>query len=75
VIARDRELLARVARVNTHVGEVVVELLTYYDDEARWADGLRELGVRFNGLVADLIARADEINAVPALPPHEGTTT
>jgi hypothetical protein len=62
VILRDRELLARVARVNTHLGEVVVELMTQQDDGQLPAHGVRELGQRLTGLSADLLARAQELD-------------
>ena len=44
MIERDRELLARAARVNRHLGEVVVELMTGQDGGELPAAGVRELG-------------------------------
>jgi hypothetical protein len=40
VIERDRELLARVARVNTSLGEVVVELVAGQDGGELPAEGM-----------------------------------
>jgi hypothetical protein len=62
VILRDRELLARVARVNTRLGEVVVELMAQQDDGQLPAHGVRKLGQQLTGLGADLLARAQELD-------------
>ncbi|PXY25137.1 hypothetical protein BAY59_24230 [Prauserella coralliicola] len=62
MIARDRELLARLAQVNLHLGEVVSELMTGQDGGELPAQGLRELGDRFGGLAAELYARAAELD-------------
>jgi hypothetical protein len=65
VIERDRELLARLARVNRHLGEVVVELMTGQDGGELPAAGVRDLGQRFVALGADLLARAEELDGNP----------
>lgn len=62
MIARDRELLARLTRVNRHLGEVVVELMARQDDGELPADGLRELADRLSGLAGELHARAAELD-------------
>jgi hypothetical protein len=62
VIARDRELLARVARVNTRLGAVVLELFEHQDGGELPAAGVRELGQHLAGLAADLLARAEELD-------------
>jgi hypothetical protein len=62
VIERDRELLARVARVNGRVGKVVLELLQYQDGGELPAAGVRELGQALTELGADLLARAAELD-------------
>jgi hypothetical protein len=58
VIERDRELLARLARVNQHLGEVAVKLMAGQDCGELPADGVRDLGQRLTQLGADLLARA-----------------
>lgn len=62
MICRDRELLARLARVNRHLGAVVVELMTRQDGGELPADGVRDLGRRLGALAADLLIRADELD-------------
>jgi hypothetical protein len=62
VIERDRELLARAARVNRHLGEVVVELMTGQDGGELPAAGVRELGQNLTEFGADLLARAAELD-------------
>lgn len=56
MIARDRELLARVARVNSELGRVVVELFHRQDGGELPAEGVRELGRRLADLGAELLA-------------------
>jgi hypothetical protein len=65
VIRSDRELLARLARVNAYLGAAVVELMTRQDGGELPAEGVRELGWRLSELAADLLARADEIDGRP----------
>jgi hypothetical protein len=62
MIARDRELLARVAQVNRHLGTVVVELMTGQDGGELPADGVRDLGQHLTQLGVDLLARAAELD-------------
>jgi hypothetical protein len=62
VLERDRELLARAARVNRHLGEVVVELMTGQDGGELPAAGVRELGQNLTEFGADLLARAAELD-------------
>lgn len=53
------ELLARVARVNSELGRMVVELLHRHDGGELPAEGVRELGRRLADLGAELLAQAD----------------
>jgi hypothetical protein len=62
MIERDRELLARVARVNTRLGAVVLDLFEGLDGGELPAAGVRELGQHLVGLAADLLARAEELD-------------
>jgi hypothetical protein len=64
VIERDRELLAKVARVNGRIGEVVLELFQYQDGGELPAAGVRELGQALTHLGADLLTRAVELERV-----------
>lgn len=68
MIKRDRELLARVAAMNTKLGLVVVTLVDQQDGGELPADGLRELGRYLGSLSVDLVNRADEIDE-PAIDP------
>jgi hypothetical protein len=62
VIAQDRELLARIAQVNRHLGAVVVELMSGQDGGELPADGVRDLGRHLGRLSVDLFARAAELD-------------
>jgi hypothetical protein len=64
VIERDRELLARVARLNGRLGKVVLELIQYQDGGELPATGVRELGQALTELGADLLTRAAELERV-----------
>ncbi|PWV85763.1 3-hydroxyacyl-CoA dehydrogenase [Prauserella marina] len=64
MIRQDRELLARLSSVNTRLGEAVVELLHRQDGGLLPAEGLRALGHHLQGITADLLNRADELDAV-----------
>ncbi|WP_199430503.1 hypothetical protein [Qaidamihabitans albus] len=64
MIRKDRELLARLSALNTYLGEIVVELLHRQDGGELPADGLRQLGGHLQRLTTDLLARADELDAV-----------
>jgi hypothetical protein len=61
VIERDRELLARVARVNQHLGAVVIDLMTRQDGGELPPGEVRDLGQHLAELSADLLARAAEL--------------
>ncbi|WP_211225515.1 hypothetical protein [Amycolatopsis nigrescens] len=67
MIERDRLLLARVSRVNKHLGEVVVELMRHQDGGELPPGGTRELGARLYSLGVELLERAEELEGgVPA---------
>lgn len=63
VIARDRELLTRLAQVNASVGEVALELMAAQDGGELPAGGLLRVGEALCALGEDMIARAHELNA------------
>jgi hypothetical protein len=62
VIEQDRALLARVAKVNRHLGQVVVELMTNQDGGELPAAGVRDLGQHLGQLNVDLLARAADLD-------------
>jgi hypothetical protein len=62
VDACDRRLLAGLAKVNTAIGRVTVELLPLQSDDAGYATGLRTLGRQLVEIGAELTARADELD-------------
>jgi hypothetical protein len=62
VIERDRELLARLARVNTRIGQVTLDLFERQDGGELPAAGVRELGRLLAILAADLLARSAELD-------------
>lgn len=64
MIARDRELLARLMQVNTQLGRFTVDLLDRQDGGELPAEGLRPLGDYLVALGRDLLARATELEAV-----------
>ncbi|WIY05474.1 hypothetical protein QRX60_17085 [Amycolatopsis mongoliensis] len=70
----DRRLLAGLAKVNTEIGRVTVELLTLQPDDAAYADGLRTLGRQLVGIGAELAARAGQLDGLQPKP-HELLTT
>ncbi|MPZ00456.1 MAG: hypothetical protein GEU97_21240 [Actinophytocola sp.] len=64
---RDRELLARLARVNGNMGAATLRLMRDLEDSVLLsADHLRELGTLLGELAKDLSARADELDGVGA---------
>jgi hypothetical protein len=71
---RDRQLLAGLARVNTEIGRVTVELLTLQPDDANYAAGLRSLGRDLVRIGSQLAARAAELDG-RVLDPAELFTT
>lgn len=64
MIRKDRELLARLSAMNSYLGEAVVELLRRQDGGELPAEGLRDLGAELQRFATDLLARADELDAV-----------
>ena len=67
MIARDRELLARLRRVNVGIGEVALALMAAQDAGELPADGLREVGRALRSLGSDMIARADAVGRFPVV--------
>ncbi|MCP2255496.1 hypothetical protein LY13_004272 [Prauserella aidingensis] len=61
MIARDRELLARVGQVNAGLGDAVVELMTRQDGGELSARHVRELAELLGGMAAELYQRAAEL--------------
>lgn len=59
---RDRELLAGLARVNTEIGEVTLQLLTLQPSDEHYAAGLRKLGRDLVRIGAALARRAAELD-------------
>src|SRR5690606_41485319 len=59
MIARDRELLARLGQVNASLGEVVLARMAAQDGGELPADGLREVGQALRTLAEAMIARTD----------------
>lgn len=57
---RDRELLARVSRMN--LGHVVIGLLDVIHDDTAYAARLRELAGSLADLTAAVYSRADELD-------------
>lgn len=70
MIEADRELLARAATVNRHLGAVVSEMLTRQLDGELPAGRLRHLGEALAHLGNDMMARAADIDGhgVPSPP-------
>lgn len=64
MIARDRELLARLIQFNTQLGKFTVEMLERQDGGELPADGVRALADYLGPLADDLRARAAELEAV-----------
>ncbi|MCP2252375.1 hypothetical protein LY13_001114 [Prauserella aidingensis] len=61
MIARDRELLARLGQVNAGLGRAVVALMSAQDGGELPADGVRELAELLGGMSAELYQRAAEL--------------
>lgn len=68
MIARDRDLLARLAAVNTTLGRVTTELLARQDGGELPAGPLREVGTALRRVADDMLIRADEISARGTVP-------
>lgn len=79
MIARDRELLARISRVNSTLGSATVELLNNLQDGTLNPSHLRAIGAYLRQLSEEVMARADEIDgrALDPAPPRviDGTVT
>lgn len=58
---RDRELFARVSRINSEYGDLVLRLLTIHYDRAKFAESLRVLGEAHFSLGRELLARSEEL--------------
>lgn len=71
MIERDRELLRRLMLFNTHLGEVVVELMQRQDNGELPARDLHQLADRFDGAAAELRERAVELAALEDEPPPD----
>ncbi|MQA64018.1 MAG: hypothetical protein GEU86_21705 [Actinophytocola sp.] len=72
MIERDRELLARISRVNSTLGSAVVELLNNLEDGVLPAKHLRAIGACLAQMSRDVIARADDIDGrIPDRPPPQ----
>lgn len=61
MIARDRELLARLMTMNQHLGEVVHRLMQGQDDGRLPATSVRDLAELLGGMSAQLYTRAAEL--------------
>ncbi|MGW4129510.1 hypothetical protein [Amycolatopsis japonica] len=62
---RDRELLAALARVNTEIGKVTIELLTLQPSDEHYAAALRALGRDLVAIGARLAVRAADLDGKP----------
>lgn len=69
MIARDRELLARLGQVNSHLGEAVVALVQDQDGGELPAEGVRVLAELLGSMSAALYARAAELTGRVVEPP------
>jgi hypothetical protein len=58
---RDRELFARLSRINTEYGELVLHLLSIQYNATEFAKGVRQLGEAHACLGRELTERADEL--------------
>ncbi|MFK0245358.1 hypothetical protein ACIQUM_11710 [Amycolatopsis azurea] len=59
---RDRDLLTGLARVNTDIGKVTIDLLTLQTSDEHYAAGLRRLGRALVTIGAALARRANELD-------------
>ncbi|MFI9454450.1 hypothetical protein [Amycolatopsis sp. NPDC052450] len=59
---RDLDLLAGLARVNTDIGKVTLDLLTLQPSDEHYAAGLRKLGRDLVKIGAALAHRANELD-------------
>lgn len=72
MIRRDRELLARMATVNTNLSEVLLHMLDRQGSDELNPDDLRNVGEAFRQLGVDMVSRADEIERTIDRPPTLG---
>lgn len=70
MIEADRELLARAATINRHLGAVVSDMITRQLDGELPADRLRHLGQALARLGHDMMTRSAEISGHSIDPPH-----
>ncbi len=66
MIEKDRILLTRAGQVNRDLGHILVEVMGRQGCGELPAGPLREVGQALRTLADDMIARADELDAVPA---------
>lgn len=59
--ARDRQILAGLARANAEVGRIVVDLLSLQTNDDAYAAGLRAIGQQLVRIGAQTIGRASEL--------------
>lgn len=62
MIERDRDLLARAARVNNRLGTAVSDLMSKQDSGELPAAELRAIGASLGELAAEFLARASELD-------------
>ncbi|WP_298177505.1 hypothetical protein [Saccharomonospora sp.] len=67
MIARDREPLTRLRRVNTSIGEITLALMAAQDGGELPATGLHRLGEALCALGHDMITRAAEHTTHPTI--------
>ncbi|WP_026454415.1 hypothetical protein [Saccharomonospora iraqiensis] len=61
MIERDRALLARLARVNRNLGEVVIDLMHHQDGGELPATKLHNVATALHQLADDMLTRAGEL--------------
>ncbi|UUV31126.1 hypothetical protein NQK81_41300 [Amycolatopsis roodepoortensis] len=59
---RDRDLLSGLARVNTDIGKVTLDLLALQSSDEHYAAGLRCLGRDLVAIGVALVRRANEVD-------------
>lgn len=70
MIREDRELLARLARANQALGEVVTRVLDGLVEGRLAAGPLRAVGQELASLGAEMVAHADVLDSVVENDPH-----
>ncbi len=66
MIEKDRILLTRAGQMNRNLGRILVEVMGRQGCGELPTGPLREVGQALRTLADDMIARADELDAVPA---------